>query len=231
MTGSSAESLTIHNLGQNDTPARHTSYEGPAATSRGLDNSLKQLLESSVPKKLLVDLDGVLVDFVRGAFVHHGRTDLKYRQVHWELEGLFFPNEPRAKFWESLGYDFWSNLPWCPEGRILLEGLKKVVGTNNILFCTSPCDTHGGVEGKVEWLRRNIPDMRRQFMITPQKHFAAKGNVLIDDNDKNCETFEKHGGTTIMVPQPWNKLATWLRGEQYDPTSIIDELIAVWGDK
>lgn len=154
---------------------------------------------------LLVDLDGVLVDFVRGTLALH-HADLEYKDVRWDFDKTLFPSNV-GKFWEPLGFDFWANLDWTPFGKDLLSGLVEIAGANNICFCTSPCQTIGSVEGKIEWLRRNIPSMSRQFMVTPVKYFAAKGNILVDDRDENCSDFIKHGGTSLLVPALWNNNA------------------------
>lgn len=166
---------------------------------------------------VLLDLDGVLVDFVQGCFKHFDRTDIPYESVAWNLESRFFPDKPASHFWSTLGYDFWANLPWTPGGRYLLNQVVHIAGQENVLFCTSPCDTKGCAEGKIEWLKQNVPEMRKQYMITNQKHFAAKGNILIDDHVPNCEKFIRFGGSAILYPQPWN-------GSVADMDFVIDTL-------
>lgn len=153
---------------------------------------------------VMLDLDGVLVDFVRGCFKRFDRTDIEYNDIAWDLEKIFFPNMPPKYFWEHLGYEFWATLPWTPGGEYFLNQIIHVAGQENIIFCTSPCATKGCAEGKIEWLNQNVSHMKRQYMITPMKHFAAKGNILIDDHKPNCDKWMEHGGTAILYPQPWN---------------------------
>lgn len=156
---------------------------------------------------VMLDLDGVLVDFVRGCFKLFNRNDIPYESIQWDLEKLFFPDKPPKYFWEHLGYNFWSTLPWTPGGQYFLNQVIAVAGQENIVFCTSPCATNGCAEGKIEWLAQNIPQMKNQYMITKMKHVAAKGNILVDDHIPNCQKFEQHGGKTILYPQPWNNSA------------------------
>lgn len=153
---------------------------------------------------VMLDMDGVIVDFVRGCFKRFDRQDIPYESIRWDLEKMFFPDKSPAYFWEHLGYEFWATLPWTPGGEYFLEQVVAIAGRENVCFCTSPSGTKGSVEGKIEWLNQNVPSMKRQFMVTPVKHFAAKGNILIDDHEPNCKKFREHGGYAIMYPQPWN---------------------------
>jgi hypothetical protein len=41
-------------------------------------------------------------------------------------------------------------------------------------------------------------------MGSPKFLCAKPDNILIDDSDKNCNSFIKAGGKAILVPQPWN---------------------------
>lgn len=175
--------------------------------------------------KLLLDMDGVLVDFVAGALAIHKKS-LPYADVTWNFFKQIGIEE--REFWKPCDFHFWATLDWIPQGRVFLDSLISRYGEDRICFCTSPCETIGSVEGKIEWIRRNLPrKMQRQFMITPAKQFAAKGNVLIDDSPENCKKFEAAGGKTVLVPQPWNE--RW-RGKMYDPQVLICDVEAVVGD-
>lgn len=172
-------------------------------------------------KILNCDMDGVLVNFVKGALKFHGRED--YVVDHWDFDTKICetPNE----FWKDLGFDFWANLEWTPQGQELLARLIEIVGKDNICFLTSPCLTIGSIEGKIEWLRRNIPDMSRQFAICPMKQaFAHPKALLLDDSDVNIEKFEKSGGKTITVPQLWNSRAD----EVFNPRMLALEVYTKW---
>lgn len=175
--------------------------------------------------KILLDMDGVLVDFVRGAFAMH-KIAIPYAEVTWNFYQQAGIAE--ADFWRPLDFHFWATLSWTPTGRVFLDSLISRYGEERICFCTSPCDTIGSVEGKIEWLRRNVPrKMARNFMITPVKQFAAKGNLLIDDSPHNCVAFKKAGGEAVMVPQPWNE--KW-RGKMFDPQVLLCDVEAAIGD-
>ena len=64
------------------------------------------------------------------------------------------------------------------------------------------------VAGKVDWINTEIPrEMRRNFLIGPNKAIAARPDaLLIDDHDQNVTDFRKAGGHAILMPRPWNSL-------------------------
>ncbi len=158
-------------------------------------------------KNVLVDLDGVLVDMVNGACKVHGK-DNPYKQNEkgawdfWELIGV-----AEDEFWKPLGFDFWANLDWMPNGKDILASIEKLVPQENICILSSPCRTPGCVDGKLEWVKRNLPQYERQVLIGKPKHFcASNGSILIDDYEENVKKFARSGGNCILVPRPWNSV-------------------------
>ena len=148
------------------------------------------------------DLDGLIVDFVAGAFALHGKS-IPAPDVRWDFDRQL--GIPPEDFWAPMGRDFWANLPWTAEGPELLARVEALVGKERVVLLTSPCDTPGGVEGKVEWVRRHLPEYRRRFFVGPPKSLAAgPTKVLLDDYDRNVELFDAEGGHAVLVPRPWN---------------------------
>jgi hypothetical protein len=155
------------------------------------------------PSICYLDLDGVLVDFVRGAFALHGK-EIPYPEVRWDFDKQL--GIPPEVFWGKMGKDFWEDLPWTQEGPDLIKALETIFGSDNIVLMTSPVGTPGGVEGKVNWIRRELPGYSRRFFIGPPKHMlAGPGKLLVDDHDENIDKFCAAGGKAIMVPRPWNR--------------------------
>ncbi len=147
-------------------------------------------------------MDEVIVDFVRPALKLH-KLDIPYKNVNWDIKS--HSDLPAPDFWNKFDKDFYTNLPWLPDGKALLNFLIGLVGAENICLCTAPILTPGCIEGKMNWIRRELPGFDRRFIITPVKHFCAGfRKVLIDDKEKNCKSFEQHRGRAILVPAPWN---------------------------
>ena len=168
-----------------------------------------------------LDMDGVLVDFVAGAHKVHGKT-YEYKSVTWEFMKHF--GVSNNDFWAPMGFDFWADLPWTKEGPELLRGLERYF-PESIVLMTSPCLTVGSVEGKVEWIRRNMPNYARKFFVGPAKHLAAgPGKVLIDDHDNNVDLFRLYGGNAVLIPRPWNRLADFAPDGHFVPDDILHEI-------
>lgn len=172
-------------------------------------------------KHILLDMDGVLVDFIGGAYGLHQRPmpDAVPWRI-WEEMGL-----TEEEFWAPMGHDFWANLPWTPEGQLLVRQLELMVGAENICLLTSPCLTPGCAEGKLAWIGRHLPQYRRQYLLGPAKGFAAgPGKVLVDDHEKNVADFRSMGGGAVLVPRPWNSNASHL--DRYDTPADWVRLVA-----
>lgn len=150
-----------------------------------------------------LDLDGVLVDFVKGAYKLHSQPYDPAARIPYDFMSTF--GISNNEFWAPMDFDFWAGLGWTTEGKELLRGLERLFGQENIVLLTSPCLTVGSVEGKIEWIRQNLPAYSRQFFVGPCKHLAAgPDKILIDDHDDNCIKFLAYGGHARLVPRPWN---------------------------
>ncbi len=177
-------------------------------------------------QRVLLDLDGVLVDFIGGACRLHGKThpyhphspSTQEDQSPWAIEPTF--NMGPKELWDPLGEEFWANLLPLPHFRAFLGTLEAHFGPDKICILTAPPRTKGSIDGKIEWIRRHMPDYRRRFMVGPAKEFCAgERHVLIDDHEVNIAAFRDAGGHGLLVPAPWNHrfretpmdaLKTWL---------------------
>lgn len=162
--------------------------------------------------RVLLDMDGVIVDFLAGCKKFHGKDykwhphepDKQTEQTSWNIEPIFGMTGP--EIWDPLGRSFWANLdphPWMPQIVALLE---NHFGSERVCLLTSPIKTAGAIEGKMDWIRKHLPQFRRRFLVGPAKEFCAgPRHVLVDDHSVNIEKFEKAGGQTFLFPAPWNR--------------------------
>ena len=168
--------------------------------------------------QILLDMDGVLADFVGGAAQLYGKdanlVDCWDFYHKWEMTA--------EEFWPALGRDFWAGLPLTHECRGIVKLAEGLVGAENVCLLSSPCMTEGCMEGKMDWIKRNLPDYRRRFLFGPAKQFAtARHRVLVDDSDDNVRSFVKHGGCAVMVPRPWNT-------DRHRPMSDVRGCLSFW---
>ena len=82
--------------------------------------------------RCMLDLDGVLVDFLAGA---HRYYDLPYSYEDYPYELGNYHNCPppngemtTREFWDGLDEEFWENIPWMHDGRELLAAVEQALG-------------------------------------------------------------------------------------------------------
>lgn len=172
-------------------------------------------------KRILLDIDGVLADFVAGVAKLHGEDPGSVCTWNFfEQWGL-----TASDFWTPLGREFWASLPLTSESMRVLEMCEAAVGKQNVALLTSPCETDGCLEGKRDWVQKCFPDYRHRLLIGAAKEFCASpSSLLIDDHDKNCEAFIAAGGVACVFPRPWNRDAAL----SHDPVGAIKKIVEMF---
>jgi 5'(3')-deoxyribonucleotidase len=162
-------------------------------------------------KKVFIDMDGVLYDFVNGACKAHDRED-PYKDL--KNFGIF----DMAEIWGMSVKDFWAPLSdsgfWV--GLKLLQGAEQIiedavdfVGIDNVAILTAPSLSLYCVNEKRRAIKRDFPGLEKQIIFTGAKQFlAGPDHILVDDRNENIDDFNQHGGTGILVPRPWNRKFT-----------------------
>lgn len=176
--------------------------------------------------QILLDLDGVLCDFVLPA-VRLFTDSPQEICANW-TPGNYAMGKALGvtenKFWKTVdkaGRFFWANLPPYPWMTELFELCQSTAPT---IICTSPSLHCGSVTGKMMFIQQHFGYTFRDYMIGPRKHFGARpGSVLIDDSDINCALFRQHGGQAILFPQIWNEL----HAQANDPMKVVREELAL----
>lgn len=151
---------------------------------------------------ILLDMDGVVADFVGAACAAHGRTtDGVDCWNFFEKWGI-----TEDEFWAPInagGREFWANLepyPWFDE-------LVSMVSMADPKFylCTKPSTQADCLAGKMDWIHRHFGKHFRRYFFAPDKQWlAAPGRLLIDDSDENCNGFRNSMGGAHCFAQPWN---------------------------
>ena len=175
--------------------------------------------------KVFLDMDGVLCDFNLAALAAHG---IPYEiWLEWDHHFKWFKDKEK-EFWAPMGEKFWEEIPWTTEGKEIFEAVEAIAGIDNIGILTTPCDTPGSMEGKKNWVRRELPQLVKRFWPGSTKEFMASPNhVLIDDSDGNVEKFAKAGGKAILVPRMWNKNSELVGENDLTPVNYIVEQLKI----
>lgn len=173
--------------------------------------------------RIFIDLDGVLVDLVKGVREHFQMgPDWTPDKFRFEYEREFHMTE--AEFWWQLDFEFWENLGFTDDALNILEALQpgnlmprttispEVRDFFRPIILTSPTRDNAGA--KQAWIKKNMPDYFAdgRYVITSSKSYLAGPNrILIDDYEQNIEKWEDAGGIGILYPRPWN----YLRGVKH----------------
>lgn len=158
-------------------------------------------------RKCLLDMDGVLADFLGGVSKRHNRplpyVDLKWLGI-WDTEkGWGITPE---EFWAPVDdFEFWEGLEKTPEADKIVKLAEEKFGPQNVAILTAPSKSPFCFTGKRAWLEKNYPQFLGKIIFGSAKEFLAHPNsYLIDDRDKNIEGFRLAGGHGILVPRDWN---------------------------
>eukprot|EP00440_Ansanella_granifera_P033235 gb/GFBE01036058.1/.p1 GENE.gb/GFBE01036058.1/~~gb/GFBE01036058.1/.p1 ORF type:complete len:696 (+),score=195.32 gb/GFBE01036058.1/:1-2088(+) len=131
---------------------------------------------------VLVDMDGVVVDWDRGFLeAWAGRTPVD--RVHYEMEKCV----PEDRFSEALDLfcseGFFRNLP---EMTGAVAALKEMIGRGfQVLICTAPfARSRYCAQEKWEWVREHLGEEWLSRMVITQDKTTVRGDILIDDKPR-----------------------------------------------
>lgn len=151
---------------------------------------------------ILLDLDGVIVDFISGAIkafgMNHDEVLSRWQPGEWHIEPAM--RIPESDFWQSIERvpDFWINLPAYSWADDLYDQLAKL---DEVIICTTPTRDHNCASGKIQWLQKWKGKNFRKYVITAHKEIlATESNILVDDRDDNIRKFVNKGGKGVLFP-------------------------------
>ncbi len=139
--------------------------------------------------RLYLDMDGVLVNFEKQL-----EDTIKMPISKWmKLD--------RKARWDPViaRKDFWSSMPWLPEGKKLFNYVRKYKPHILSAYVEHANDPNC-IPGKAKWAMRNtgIPMSRINLVMRSQKQtYASPASILIDDYEKNTKEFTQRGGIGI----------------------------------
>jgi len=150
------------------------------------------LLEIKGEYKVYVDMDGVLVDFVKG-----------YETLTDTTLGAPKVGKERSEFWKQFKVslnqkgiterDFWGNLNWLSDGK----QLWNYVTPHSPTILSSPTTSPESKTGKLDWIKKHIGSVPTILAYDKGKHAHLNG-VLIDDRKDFIDKWENGGGIGIL---------------------------------
>lgn len=145
-------------------------------------------------KRIFLDMDGVLADFLKGVeqpeYIGHpltndakGHTEYDLRKEELTNKRLFANLPPMADMYDLIAYVKHCEVPW------------------EILTAAGDVNRNLVVYDKNEWVKRYIDPtipVTCTFSGSQKAAYAREGNVLIDDRKKNIDAWVAAGGIGIV---------------------------------
>jgi hypothetical protein len=143
-------------------------------------------LQESGSMQLYVDMDGVLVNWLKG---FHALTGMDV-DAHDKKYGV-------ASTWKRInaaGSKFWADMEWMPDGRQLWNYIKSA----KPIILSKPSTHPSSKVGKKIWVEKHLgKDI--PYIFSPDKYkWASKESVLIDDDIKNVYPWKRAGGVAVL---------------------------------
>lgn len=139
--------------------------------------------------KLFIDMDGVLVDFIKQVEKYHFFNGSNADKINWD-----------ALIAE--GPSFWSEMDWLPGAKAAFTELKELAKKENFeLNILSSIDFEEGVAGKKEWIlkKADFPLDKVIFVLNPEDKakYASEDAILVDDREVCFFPFREAGGKVV----------------------------------
>lgn len=143
--------------------------------------------------QIYCDMDGVLVDFVKGArdLMNDQSLEMndkiKKREL-WKIHGSMEHQE---------AIDWWGNLEWAPGGKELWNYIRRF--NPGILSAPGKSLKNDVEQGKMHWIKTHLTPIPKPIIFANNKYqHATNFNILIDDMIKNTIPWEEAGGASIL---------------------------------
>lgn len=132
-------------------------------------------------------MDGVLCDFSK-----------RFEQFGGMSPEAYKAKNGKEKFWNlinKVGEQFWSKMPWMPNGKILWNHIKQY----NPILLSAPSLDHSSRYGKKLWVKENIPGTKLILSKRENKQdYSGKNKILIDDRADNINEWNSKRGIGIL---------------------------------
>ena len=140
--------------------------------------------------KIYCDMDGVLVDFVKGFGKISDDPSAKHPTKYDKKHG-------KEAFWKlirSHGEDYWKDLEWMPDGKTLWSYIRS---KNPSILSTPDVGFKPSYNGKRQWVSQHLGNP--EVILTDKKQqYSNKNSILIDDMNDNINSWQSKGGIGIL---------------------------------
>lgn len=177
--------------------------------------------------RLILDADGVFVDFVKG-FLAAVKTatgkDFTASQITQFNIGKALglsPEETKATF-AQITKGWCRNLEPIPGA---VEWIQRLNLISDIYVVTSPLATlDTWASERLDWVKEHLGFPASRVISGSAKHIC-RADFFVDDSVENCEAWNaENAGTAVMWKSPWNEKHPWL-GHRFNEWQKLELLI------
>ncbi len=163
-------------------------------------------------KTILIDYDGVIVDWNKAALKSIGLDDTEPELRKKLVESTYGIEDAIPNFREAFdaidrsGPDFWANLEVLPWGHLLISIATNLTAPMldeaAVAICTSPGRWTGAGTGKMIHQKKHFTDI--PLIICKEKQLlAAESKFLVDDKPEAVHKFMAFGGEAFLWPNQY----------------------------
>jgi len=174
-------------------------------------------------KKILIDTDGVLRDFVGGCEEKY-QTKFDFTQSKGIQKILGKSHEEFVSDLDTI--QFWRNLKPTKEAKSVISMARKYFKEDHIYIVSSSYQTPRILAGCAAWYERYLPSFYRSrhiIFVNNKSLLANLDTILLDDHSETCKAFNNRQGWTVLFPRPWNNAYQTM----YPLDRIEDELTMI----
>ena len=155
-------------------------------------------------KKILIDTDGVLRDFVSGCEEKYEcKFDFSTTRSVQKLLG-----KTHDDFIKELDdCRFWMEMKVTKEASAIIKMCQRYFDKKDIYIVSASYQTPKILAGCIWWYKQHFPSfyINKKIIFINEKHLLANLNtILLDDHNDACKAFSNRSGWTILMPRPWN---------------------------
>jgi hypothetical protein len=173
---------------------------------------------------IFLDVDGVIADFTKAAFLLYDRPDLITDATPGEYGIAKLLGISESEFWKGVDTDeFWATIPVYPGARQFVKELFSYCKCQGIKLSYCSVGTKFGYyAGARSWwleqFNRDAAGVRGKLDIptilmsssSDKVLMAREGRMFIDDNDVIVGGVRAAGAVAVQPPRVWNNLHAYV---------------------
>lgn len=177
--------------------------------------------------RLILDADGVFVDFVKGFLTAvkaaTGKDFTQSQITSFDIsKSLGLTDEEAQATYAQITKGWCLNLDPIPGA---IEWIQRLNLISDIYIVTSPLSSlDTWASERTKWIKEHLGFSKNRVMSGSAKQIC-RADFFVDDSAENCEAWNaENSGTAVMWKSPWNEKHPWL-GHRFNEWHKLEALI------